>query len=167
MKQRSISRHSRTLTHTPHSRSLELPEENPLSYRLVLTEQLDLYSAAKGLWSYPPTHELPSPRATGFPSDELTEALHKALETILTDKQREAVALFFFEGMSQGDIARHLGVSQQVIQKRIYGTVRNGRRVGGALRKLREALAHLVPGSYRSNLSTTTGCSTSPVPSNP
>lgn len=63
------------------------------------------------------------------------------MATALTEKQREAIELFFFEGLSQSEIARRLGVSQQVVQKRIYGVERNGARVGGALAKLRRALA--------------------------
>lgn len=76
--------------------------------------------------------------------EALHQALHEALATALTDKQREAVEAFFFEGLSQGEIARRLGVSQQVVQKRIYGAGRNGKTVGGALRKLRDVLEPLV-----------------------
>lgn len=76
--------------------------------------------------------------------EALHAALRDALTTALTDKQREAVEAFFFEGLSQGEIARRLGVSQQVVQKRIYGTGRNGKTVGGALRKLRDVLEPLL-----------------------
>lgn len=76
--------------------------------------------------------------------EQLHEAVRHAVATVLTDKQREAVEAHFFEGLSQGDIARRLGVSQQVVQKRIYGAGRAGKTIGGALRKLREALAPLV-----------------------
>ncbi|MDI1437488.1 RNA polymerase sigma factor [Polyangium sorediatum] len=74
----------------------------------------------------------------------LQDAVRDAVATVLTDKQREVVEAYFFEGLSQGEIARRLGVTQQVVQKRIYGDERGGRSVGGALRKLREALAPLV-----------------------
>lgn len=59
----------------------------------------------------------------------------------LTPKQREAVELHFFEGLSQGAIARRLGISQQVIQKRLHGVQRRGRRIGGALPRLRSVLS--------------------------
>lgn len=75
--------------------------------------------------------------------DRLYEALRQAVATSLTDKQREAVEAHFFEGLSQGEIARRLGVSQQVVQKRIYGVGRGGKNVGGALRKLRDALEQM------------------------
>jgi RNA polymerase sigma factor (sigma-70 family) len=74
----------------------------------------------------------------------LQDAVRDAVAKVLTDKQREVVEAYFFEGLSQGEIARRLGVTQQVVQKRIYGAGRDGRSVGGALRKLREALAPLV-----------------------
>ncbi|MBI2390641.1 MAG: helix-turn-helix domain-containing protein [Deltaproteobacteria bacterium] len=76
--------------------------------------------------------------------EDLDQQVRHAVATALTDKQREAIELFFFEGLSQSEIARKLGVSQQVIQKRIYGANRGGVVIGGALARLREALAHLV-----------------------
>jgi RNA polymerase sigma factor (sigma-70 family) len=75
---------------------------------------------------------------------DLDRAVRHAVQSALTERQREAVELFFFEGLSQSEIARRLGVSQQVIQKRLYGAPRRGARVGGALAKLRVALAGLV-----------------------
>jgi DNA-directed RNA polymerase specialized sigma24 family protein len=82
--------------------------------------------------------ELPRP---GLTPDALA-ALHRALAS-LTPKQRLAVELHFFEGLSQGEIARRLGLTQQVIQKRLHGVIRRGRRIGGALPRLRAALARL------------------------
>jgi RNA polymerase sigma factor (sigma-70 family) len=77
-------------------------------------------------------------------SDErLDLAVRRAVATALTGKQRDAVELFFFEGLSQSEIARRCGVSQQVIHKRLYGAMRDGVIVGGAIAKLREALAPL------------------------
>lgn len=80
------------------------------------------------------------------PTDEeaIERAVRDAVASELTEKQREAVEMFFFEGLSQSEIARRTGVSQQVIQKRIFGVARRGAIVGGALAKLRVALAPLV-----------------------
>jgi transposase-like protein len=75
---------------------------------------------------------------------EVEEAVRHAVETALTEKQREAVELHFFEGLSQSEIARRLGVSQQVIQKRLFGDRRGGRLVGGAIATLRQALSPLA-----------------------
>ena len=93
----------------------------------------------KGIWS-----ELLGDEAEERPRVDVDERVRRALITSLTEKQRAAGELFFFEGLSQSEIARRLGVSQQVIQKRLYGTQRHGLLIGGALPKLREALASLV-----------------------
>ncbi|MCP4675022.1 MAG: sigma-70 family RNA polymerase sigma factor [Deltaproteobacteria bacterium] len=63
-----------------------------------------------------------------------------AVKESLSSKQREVVEAYFFEGLSQGAIAKKLGISQQVVHKRIYGVRRKGKQIGGALRKLRKTL---------------------------
>lgn len=73
--------------------------------------------------------------------DARREAVRAAVDQALTDKQREVVQAYFFEGLSQGEIARRLGITQQVVQKRIFGAQRDGKLVGGALSRLREALS--------------------------
>lgn len=76
--------------------------------------------------------------------DALRDAVRAALDTVLTARQREIVEWHFFEGASQGEIARRLGVTQQVVQKSLYGVTRGGKPVGGAMRRLRDALAPVV-----------------------
>lgn len=76
--------------------------------------------------------------------DALCEAVRGAVAQALTEKQRQVIELYFFEGRSQGEIAGLLGVTQQVVHKRIYGTQRAGRLVGGALGRLRAALGPLA-----------------------
>lgn len=89
------------------------------------------------------SHDLPLDleHDTSHDDERRDRRVRHAVSTALTDKQREAVELFFFEGLSQPEIARRLGVSQQVIDKRLHGATRDGRRIGGALAKLRVALA--------------------------
>ncbi len=77
--------------------------------------------------------------------DDLRDAVRDAVVHSLTAKQREVVEAYFFEGLSQGDIARRLGISQQVVQKRLYGAPRGGKLVGGAIHRLRDALAERAP----------------------
>ena len=74
----------------------------------------------------------------------LEDAVRDAVSSALTDKQRRAVEGYFFEGLSQGDLAKELGVTQQVVQKTLFGVVRGGKRIGGALSRLREVLAPLM-----------------------
>lgn len=61
------------------------------------------------------------------------------MEQILTARQREVLTLYFLEQLNQRQIAECLGISQQSVNEHLYGKVRNGHAIGGALRKLRKA----------------------------
>ncbi len=103
--------------------------------REVLCDDVDRWGDDRRLWddeAEPPGRE------------RLCAAVRDAVETALTAKQREVVEAYFFDGMSQGEIARRLGVAQQVVQKRLFGAPRGGRVVGGAMLRLRQALAPAV-----------------------
>jgi DNA-directed RNA polymerase specialized sigma24 family protein len=117
--------------------------------RLVFCADLDAFAAEAPPWGGAPWPEADGEAAPGAAAREALagegEGLRAALERALTDKQREVVEMHFFEGLSQGEIARRLGVSQQVVQKRLHGDRRAGKMVGGALPRLREAL--LAPGA--------------------
>ena len=67
--------------------------------------------------------------------------LRSVIDELLTPRQREVIGLYFFEGLNQREIAAHLGIAQQSVSEHLYGKVRNGRAVGGAIRKLRKACA--------------------------
>jgi DNA-directed RNA polymerase specialized sigma24 family protein len=106
---------------------------------VVLRDDLERVDAAQGLWA--------AGVGVGADADErddareaLDERVRDAVAAALTKRQRLLVELHFFQGLSQGEIARRLGVAQQVVQKQLYGVQRHGRRVGGALPRLREAL---------------------------
>ncbi len=62
------------------------------------------------------------------------------IETRLTERQREVVDLYFYRGKTQAEIAVILGISQQVVSKQLFGAMRKGKRVGGAIGKLRKLL---------------------------
>jgi RNA polymerase sigma factor (sigma-70 family) len=66
--------------------------------------------------------------------------LAAVIETRLTPRQREIVDLYFYQRKTQAEIAVVLGISQQVVSKQLFGAMRKGRRVGGAIRKLRKLL---------------------------
>lgn len=104
----------------------------PHRRRELLLADVDRYDAARGMWSGEPA------------SSRLCDAVREAVASALTDKQRAVVEACFFEGLSQEDAARRLGVTQQVVSKTLYGAARHGRRVGGAMRKLREALSPML-----------------------
>ena len=99
--------------------------------REVLWPDFDTLSEEQLLW-------LP---AASQASHDVADLVRSAVRDGLSSKQREVVEAYFFEGLSQSEIAQRFGVRQQVVHKRIYGVTRNGRQVGGALRRLRQVLS--------------------------
>ena len=67
-------------------------------------------------------------------------SLREIVQTRLTRRQQEIVELYFYQGKSQAEIATQLGISQQVVSKQLFGVMRKGQKVGGAIRKLRRIL---------------------------
>ena len=49
------------------------------------------------------------------------------------------VELYFYDERTQQEIAAELGVSQQVVSRQLFGVIRDGRRIGGAVSRLRKA----------------------------
>ncbi len=104
--------------------------------RLSFVAELDRLDSQRALWATPS-----SPDDHPTDRDEQQARVRQALVDVLTPRQRLVVERFFFDGLSQGQIAAELGVSQQVVSRTLHGTRRNGGIVGGALPKLRRALS--------------------------
>lgn len=64
--------------------------------------------------------------------------LRQVINERLTERQRDAMNMFLFEGYSQVEIAKMLGVSQPTVSQHVNGKIRNGRRIGGGIQKLRK-----------------------------
>src|SRR4051812_7859218 len=71
------------------------------------------------------------------------DAIAELVRSGLTAKQREIVQLYFYDGRSQIEIAAALGISQQVVSRQLFGVIRDGRRIGGAIARLRKACESL------------------------
>ncbi|MDX9973724.1 MAG: sigma-70 family RNA polymerase sigma factor [FCB group bacterium] len=71
---------------------------------------------------------------------QVMPAVQEVIEDCLTRRQREILALYYFDGMTQQDIAAALDLTQSTVSRHLFGTVRNGKRVGGAVPKLRKAI---------------------------
>lgn len=110
--------------------------------REILRADVDRWGHDRRMW----LEDSPSESLT---RDRLCDAVRDAVATALTVKQREVVEAYFFEGLSQGEIARRLGVTQQVVQKRLYGAPRGGRLIGGAMVRLRDVLGPLIAAAPR------------------
>jgi len=69
---------------------------------------------------------------------EAAEMLRQAMDERLTERQRDTLSMFFFEGYTQVEIAKLLGISQPTVHQHVSGKLRRGRRVGGGIQKLRK-----------------------------
>jgi RNA polymerase sigma factor (sigma-70 family) len=70
--------------------------------------------------------------------EELFALLRDLVATGLTERQRQIIQLTYDEQLTQAEVAARLGISQQVVSKQLFGVVRDGKRIGGAIRRLRQ-----------------------------
>ena len=71
---------------------------------------------------------------------QAAQELRRLVSTSLTERQREIVELYFYVGRTQAEIAAELRISQQAVSRQLFGVMRNGRRVGGAIKRLPRTL---------------------------
>ncbi|MFQ6044259.1 MAG: sigma-70 family RNA polymerase sigma factor, partial [Candidatus Poribacteria bacterium] len=60
------------------------------------------------------------------------------IESELTQRQRDCIKLYFLQEKTQAEVAEILGISRRVVSQHIYGIRRDGKRVGGAIKKIRK-----------------------------
>ena len=114
---------------------------NPDFWEVTLShESWQWFSTEDGL-GYEPPGEAERRHERAARARTLGPELCAILDETLTPRQREVVRMYFFEGLNQRQIAQRLGVAQQSVSEHLYGKVRGGRAVGGAIRKLRKACA--------------------------
>ena len=65
------------------------------------------------------------------------QELRRLVATSLTERQREIVELYFYQGRTQAEVAAELWISQQAVSRQLFGVLRDGQRVGGAIKRLR------------------------------
>jgi RNA polymerase sigma factor (sigma-70 family) len=69
---------------------------------------------------------------------QAVEFIRELIRARLSPRQRRIVELYFYQEKTQQEIATELGINQQVVSKHLFGVLRDGQRVGGALKKLRK-----------------------------
>lgn len=72
--------------------------------------------------------------------DEVSPAVHDLIDSKLTGRQREVVKLYYVYGKTQEEIAIILNLTQSTVSRHLFGTVRDGKKVGGAIPKLRKVI---------------------------
>ena len=96
--------------------------------------KLDAFSTDRALWK--PRPAAPSPKVSQ--QRKMIATLRELVDSELTDRQRECVRLYFFEGRTQQEAAEQLGICRRVVSQHLFGIRRNGRQVGGALNRIKK-----------------------------
>jgi len=118
-----------------------MPKFNPDFWEVTVSQEIwDRLSTEDHLY-YEEPGEAETRRRQSERARALWPEVRAIMDRVLTPRQRQVVRLYFFEELNQRQTAERLGISQQSVSQHLYGRVRNGRAVGGALRKLRKACA--------------------------
>ena len=102
---------------------------------------------------------LPAERALWFETEEDQQRRHvfqdfftdvgpvvmQLVDSHLTRRQQEVVKLYYVHGKTQEDIAVILDLAQSTVSRHLFGTVRQGKKVGGAIPKLRKLIDRSQP----------------------
>ena len=75
---------------------------------------------------------------------EVVPIISEIIAAELTDRQREVVMLYFHEQNTQVQIAEKLGISQPTVSQHLSGKKRRGKKIGGALRRIRKCIRKRV-----------------------
>jgi RNA polymerase sigma factor (sigma-70 family) len=114
---------------------------NPDFWEVTISEESwEQFTLEDGLY-YESPEEVEERLERAERAESLWPTISAIMDEVLTARQREVISLYFFEGLNQREIAEKLSISQQSVSEHLYGKNRNGRVVGGALRKLKKACA--------------------------
>lgn len=98
-------------------------------------QTLGRFGVSQGLW-----HESPEDRKKRWQRGEFIQTVLPHIKTLaetrLTNRQRYAFLGYFFNNKSQEAIAAELGINQSTVSRHLNGSMRNGRRAGGAIPKI-------------------------------
>ena len=72
--------------------------------------------------------------------EEVNPSVNSMIDTNLTKRQQEVVQLYYLHGKTQEDIATILDLTQSTVSRHLFGTMRRGKKVGGAIPKLRKII---------------------------
>ena len=74
---------------------------------------------------------------------QVLQQIRQIIGNELTSQQARCVQLYFYEGKSQEEIGNILGIRRRVVSQHLFGVTRNGKQVGGAIKKIRKTCRKL------------------------
>ncbi len=103
------------------------------------SQYLESLPANRGLW-----FETEEDRGRRYAFQDFFQEVKPVVRTMidggLTKRQSEVVKLYYLHNKTQEDIAAILSLSQSTVSRHLFGTVRRGKKVGGAIPKLKKAI---------------------------
>jgi RNA polymerase sigma factor (sigma-70 family) len=118
-----------------------MPKFNPDFWEVTLSAAAWERFSAQDHLHYREPGETECTDARSARARALLPRIRRIIREELTERQREVVELYFLKDLNQRQVAERLGISQQSVSEHLYGKLRGGRAVGGAIRKLRKACA--------------------------
>jgi RNA polymerase sigma factor (sigma-70 family) len=118
-----------------------MPKFNPDFWEVTLSAAAWERFSAQDHLHYREPGEAERSDAQSARARALLPQVRRIIREELTERQREVVELYFLKELNQRQVAERLGISQQSVSEHLYGKLRGGRVVGGAIRKLRKACA--------------------------
>jgi RNA polymerase sigma factor (sigma-70 family) len=111
---------------------------NP-SFWEVVVDQADLESFTNedALWYECERASCDEP-ARARRTREVFARINELIRTELTARQRQVVRLYFLAELTEQEVACRLDIPQQVVSQHLFGIIRNGKRIGGAIPQLRK-----------------------------
>ena len=108
------------------------------------SEYLENLPASRGLWF---ETEEDRQRRYAFRDffQDVRPVIFELIDSELTRRQKEVLRLYYVYGKTQEDIATILDLTQSTVSRHLFGTVRQGKKVGGAIPKLRKILERTRP----------------------
>ena len=71
---------------------------------------------------------------------EIVPVIREVIASQLTARQEQVVSLYFIGQHTQVQIAERLRISQPTVSQHLNGKRRNGKKVGGAMRRIRKSI---------------------------
>lgn len=115
-----------------------MPNFDPQYWEILLdNNELDKFPY-ESLFSYRSPKERQNQFRREGKRKQILSVVLDIIESELTQMQRECLKLYFFRDKTQADVATILGISRRVVSQHIFGIRRNGKQVGGAIKKIRK-----------------------------
>jgi RNA polymerase sigma factor (sigma-70 family) len=116
-----------------------MPNFVPRFYEILLdNDELDKLSY-ECLFSYQSQEDPKTQLHRESKRKEILTLVLDIIESELTQRQRDCIKLYFLQEKTQAEVGEILGISRRVVSQHIYGIRRDGKRIGGAIKKIRKA----------------------------